>query len=140
MPYILAFSLFMIFAGLTLPRTSSRFEHVSNVPISYKISLAYSLFYFNVFWLCLVITSLIYILGHGVEYVAWPRLIPPTDFLMYEGPGFRSGNKGKGFKIPFNLDRRLVKGGIRIGGVYSNLSHRYSKTEEIEMGLKKRTE
>ena len=37
MPYILAFSLFMIFAGLTLPRTSSAFESISNVIVSYKI-------------------------------------------------------------------------------------------------------
>jgi len=104
-----------------------------------RFSLAYSLFYFDIFWLFLVAISLIYILGHGVEYVAWPRLNPPT-FLMYEGPGYRSGNNGKGFKIPFNLDRRLVKGGIRIGGVYSNLSRGYSKMEEMELGLKKRSD
>lgn len=59
---------------------------------------------------------------------------------MYDGPGFRSGNNGKGFKIPFDLDRRLVKRGIRLGGAYSNLTHRYTKTDEIEMGLKKRSD
>lgn len=104
---------------------------------------AYSLLYFNIFWSSFVILSLVYILGHGIEYVAWPRLNPPTDFLFYDGPGFKTGSKGRGFKIPFNLDRRLVKGGIKIGGAYTNLTapqHKHSKTEEIEMGLKKRTD
>ncbi|KAF8317564.1 hypothetical protein DL93DRAFT_2165436 [Clavulina sp. PMI_390] len=125
MPWVLAFSLFMIVAAISLPRTST-----------------YSLFYYVLFWFTLVALSAVYILGHGLEYVAWPRLNRPTEFLFYEGPGFRSGNHGKGFKIPFNLDRRLVKGGIRIGGSLTTpiSSHRHSKTEEIEMGLKKRTD
>lgn len=134
----------MILAGISLPRRSCTSHHVTlshDLPAHIFCEfVAYSLFYYNIFWLSFVIVSLVYILGHGVEYVAWPRLNPPTDFLFYDGPGFKSGNRGKGFKIPFNLDKRLVKGGIKIGGAYTNLTaqHRHSKTEEIEMGIKKR--
>ena len=37
-------------------------------------------------------------LVHGVDYVSWPRLLPPTDIINYSGPGYRSGNHGKGLK------------------------------------------
>lgn len=149
MPYVLAFSLFMILAGFSLPRTSSTFRFgTSATPIisSYFVSslTARSLLYFNVIWLTFALLSLVYILGHGIEYVAWPRLNPPTDFLFYDGPGYKSGAKGRGFKIPFNLDKRLVKGGVRTGGRYTNanggLLHRHSKTEEIEMGMVRKSE
>lgn len=33
---------------------------------------------------------------HGIDYVAWPRLISPTDIIYYSGPGYRSGHNGKG--------------------------------------------
>jgi len=73
MPYICAFSLFMILAGLTLPRTSH-----------------YSLTYYFLLWCLIFSLSFFYIRAHGVEYVSWPRLNPLDDVIYYDGPGFRS--------------------------------------------------
>ncbi|KAJ7462751.1 SacI homology domain-containing protein [Mycena galericulata] len=80
MPVAASFSLFMICAGLTLPRTSD-----------------YSLFYYFMLWLTVLSISLIFIFIHGIDYVSWPRLVPSTDYIYYTGPGFRSGQHGKGF-------------------------------------------
>ncbi|PPQ66105.1 hypothetical protein CVT26_010906 [Gymnopilus dilepis] len=81
MPAVAWFSLFMICAGLTLPRTSD-----------------YSLFYYFLLWFALLSVSMAYIYIHGIDYVSWPKLIPPTDIIYYNGPGFRSGHHGKGLK------------------------------------------
>ncbi|GJE87726.1 SacI homology domain-containing protein [Phanerochaete sordida] len=115
MPYMLWFSVFMIFAGLTLPRTSD-----------------YSLFYYFLFWFILVAVSLAFIVIHGIEYVNWPRLLPLSDIVHYDGPGFRSGNHGKGFGVPALDPARLNEkafGGRKRAG---------SKLGEIEMGEKHR--
>ncbi|KAJ7169488.1 SacI homology domain-containing protein [Mycena filopes] len=80
MPVLASFSLFMICAGLTLPRTSD-----------------YSLFYYFLLWFTLLSVALIFITIHGIDYVSWPRLIPSTEYIYYTGPGFRSGHHGKGF-------------------------------------------
>ncbi|OJA20427.1 hypothetical protein AZE42_09470 [Rhizopogon vesiculosus] len=79
-PYILSFSLFMICAGLTLPRTSD-----------------YSLSYYFTLWFIIASLTIMFMMVHGIEYVSWPRLIPSTDVIYYEGPGFRSAHNGKGF-------------------------------------------
>jgi len=123
MPYVLFFSVFMIFAGVILPRQSN-----------------YSLYYYNIFWFLFVALALVYILGHGIEYVQWPRLNPPNDAIFYEGPGYKSGTKGTGFTLPFGLDQHLLKRGVKFGGTFSGsgLQPRRGKVEEIEMGLKKR--
>jgi hypothetical protein len=39
---------------------------------------------------------MLFIIIHGIDYVSWPRLIPLTDIIYYNGPGFRSGHHGKG--------------------------------------------
>ncbi len=46
----------------------------------------------------LLALSLTFIAVHGIDYVSWPRLNPPTETIYYDGPGFRSGNHGKGIK------------------------------------------
>ncbi|KAI0786098.1 SacI homology domain-containing protein [Abortiporus biennis] len=116
MPYVLWFSVFMIFAGLTLPRTSD-----------------YSLFYYFLLWFSLVAVSLLFIFIHGIEYVNWPRLLPLTDIIYYEGPGFRSGHNGKGFSHPA-LD-------LKVGSNLSRTRRRAgSKLDEIEMGSKLRVD
>jgi hypothetical protein len=56
----------------------------------------YSLFYYFLIWISLFTISLAFITVHGIDYVAWPRLNPPTDIIYYSGPGFRSGHHGKG--------------------------------------------
>ncbi|GLB36461.1 putative sacI homology domain containing protein [Lyophyllum shimeji] len=88
-PVIASFSLFMICAGLTLPRTSD-----------------YSLLYYFLLWFSLLAITLAFMVIHGIDYVAWPRLIPPTDIIYYTGPGFRSGHHGKGLKDNFGLAKR----------------------------------
>ncbi|KAI0762688.1 SacI homology domain-containing protein [Fomes fomentarius] len=118
-PYILLFSLFMICAGLTLPRTSD-----------------YSLFYYFLLWFSLAFISLLFIFIHGIDYVNWPRLQPPTDIIYYDGPGYRSGHRGKGFGLFQNLTTRQANG-------FGEQQHRRAKSkrlEEIEMGTKERVD
>ncbi|KIP01492.1 hypothetical protein PHLGIDRAFT_113019 [Phlebiopsis gigantea 11061_1 CR5-6] len=116
MPYALWFSVFMIFAGLTLPRTSD-----------------YSLFYYFLFWFVWVAVSLTFIIVHGIEYVNWPRLLPLSDIVFYDGPGFRSGNHGKGFGIP-PLDP------VRDEKAYAKRRRAGSRLGEVEMGEKRRVD
>ena len=87
-------------------------------------------------WFTFMALSLIFIFTHGIDYVSWPRLIPSTDVIYYNGPGFRSGNKGKGFGGP-------------IGSVYSKAGYMWlstgrkrttSRIQEIELGTKKRVD
>jgi len=115
-PYVTSVSLFMICAGLTLPRSSD-----------------FSLLYYFILWISFAVASLIFIFIHGIDYVAWPKLLPPTDLIYYDGPGFRSGNHGKG----------LGDGFAKVQTKFAAVSrHRRisSRTEEIEMGTKKRVD
>ncbi|KAI0662534.1 SacI homology domain-containing protein [Cubamyces menziesii] len=119
-PYILFFSLFMICAGLTLPRTSD-----------------YSLFYYFLLWFTVAAISLAFIFVHGIEYVNWPRLQPLTDVIYYEGPGFRSGRKGMGLGLP--ALEKLKEGAAEQAKAIAE-QHRRVKSkrlEEIEMGTKR---
>jgi len=119
MPYAMGFSFFMICAGLTLPRTSD-----------------YSLLYYFLLWLTVFGLSTAFTFIHGLEYVSWPRLMPLTDVIYYDGPGFRSAHHGKGFGIPaldvakWKSNRLLAQAHRRAG----------SRLEEIEMGAKKRVD
>ncbi|KAI0803150.1 SacI homology domain-containing protein [Irpex lacteus] len=118
MPYVLWFSVFMIFAGLTLPRTSD-----------------YSLVYYFLLWFSLVALSLTFIFVHGIEYVNWPRLLPLSDIIHYDGPGFRSGHKGKGFGVPA-LDPRRVAAAPKLTHKRGNTN----KLDEIELGTVRKVE
>jgi len=118
-PVVAYFSLFMVLAGLTLPRTSD-----------------YSLVYYFLFWFTLLSAALVYIFVHGIDYVSWPRLLPPTDVIYYNGPGIRSGHHGKGIKGPLGYSG--VKERVKWLG-RGNLTK--SKVDEIELGdLKKRVD
>lgn len=95
----------------------------------------YSLFYYFMLWFSLLAVSLLFILINGIDYVSWPRLLPPTDIIYYSGPGFRSAHNGKGLntkKEGFGIPQRarwLGKARSRVG------------VEEVEMGeLKKRVD
>ncbi|KAI1797590.1 SacI homology domain-containing protein [Ganoderma leucocontextum] len=110
-PYILLFSLFMICAGLTLPRTSD-----------------YSLLYYFLLWISLVVVTTAFIFIHGIDYVSWPRLLPPTDIIYYDGPGFRSAHHGKGLGLP-----ALEKAQASVGEKEHRRA-RSKKLDEIEMG------
>ncbi|CAL1696347.1 unnamed protein product [Somion occarium] len=115
MPYLLWFSVFMVFAGLTLPRSSD-----------------YSLLYYFVFWFTLLSVALLFIFLHGIDYVNWPRLTPLDEIIHYDGPGFRAAWKGNGFGIP-SIDVRVK----RLGSNHRKLK---SKLDEIEMGSKIRVD
>lgn len=69
---------------------------------------------------------------HGIEYVNWPRLLPLSDIVHYDGPGFRSGHNGKGFGVPSldpaRLNEKVLASHKRAG----------SKLEQIELGEKRR--
>jgi hypothetical protein len=107
------------------------------------LSTDYSLFYYFMLWFTLLSISLIFIGINGIDYVSWPRLIPPTDIIYYTGPGFRSGHHGKGFgmtveKGRFNASKsaKWLNSGRRRTGSRVRI-------EEIEMGttgLKKRVD
>ncbi|KAK7694319.1 hypothetical protein QCA50_001501 [Cerrena zonata] len=114
MPYLLWFSVFMILAGLTLPRSSD-----------------YSLLYYFLFWFSLVTLSLSFIISHGLEYVNWPRLISLDDTINYDGPGFRKAFNGRGFGIPA-LDTKVKN--------WTSKRKVKSRLDEIEMGSKIRVD
>lgn len=77
--------------------------------------------------------AIVFILIHGIDYVSWPRLNPPTDVIYYAGPGFRSAHHGKGIKGSGAGEAMLKRmkwasNGLPRGGI-----------EEVELGtLKKR--
>jgi phosphatidylinositol 4-phosphatase len=92
----------------------------------------YSLFYYFMLWFTLLSVALLFIIIHGIAYVSWPRLIPPTDVIYYSGPGFRSANHGKGLNGDLTAKKvgRWLRGGKAPIGI-----------EEVEMGdMKKRVD
>jgi len=115
-PYVLSFSLFMILAGLTLPRSSN-----------------YSLIYYFTLWLALVVLSTVFIFIHGLDYVAWPRLIPLTETIHYSGAGFRSGRHGTGFGLDFGK----LRSGANAQWVTRGIRRSDMQMEEIELGAKR---
>ncbi|KAG8732455.1 hypothetical protein FRC11_013529, partial [Ceratobasidium sp. 423] len=114
MPHIAGFSIFMILAGLTLPRTSE-----------------YSLIYYHAIWFIFLVLSIVFIQAHGTAYVAWPRLNASAvrDVLEYDGPGYRSKQHGRG------VDKK--SGGVRMGHVGSDKGS-VGRMEEVEMGERKK--
>ncbi|KAI6005178.1 SacI homology domain-containing protein [Pisolithus orientalis] len=121
-PYIASFSLFMICAGLTLPRTSD-----------------YSLLYYFMLWFMIAMLSIIFIMLHGIEYVSWPRLIPPTDIIHYNGPGFRSAHHGKGLMGPLGKRFATPRKAIAANGIGRKRAPT-NYMEEIEKGTKSRVD
>ena len=76
---------------------------------------------------------MVFIIAHGVSYVSWPRLIPLTDTIYYDGPGYRSGDRGKGFGIKaWDFKSTVPKGAAK------RSKHAHKTTighiEEIELG------
>ncbi|KAL7420895.1 Phosphoinositide phosphatase sac1 [Cryptotrichosporon argae] len=124
MPYVLAFALTMVFAAITLPRTSDL-----------------SIYSFLLLWFFLAFVSGSYIWGNGTAYVSWPRLNPPLEILSYRGEGFRSLQRGRGLSLAsvvpvFNrgqtasvsgVGRRAVSMGARVG----------KAADEVELGKRK---
>ncbi|EAU93141.1 inositol/phosphatidylinositol phosphatase [Coprinopsis cinerea okayama7 len=114
MPAAAYFSLFMICAGMTLPRSSD-----------------YSLFYYFLLWFTVFTAAMTFILIHGIDYVAWPRLNPLTDIIYYNGPGFRSARNGMGWAGSHSQTGKKALWG----------SNGKVLTDEVELGgLKKRVD
>ena len=94
--------------------------------------LDYSLIYYFALWFTLVVLSTIFMFIHGLDYVAWPRLLPLTDIIHYNGAGFRSGHHGTGFGIDFNKLRSGANAQWVTRGIRSDM-----QMEEIELGAKR---
>lgn len=92
-------------------------------------------------WLVLATFAITFIMIYGIEYVSWPRLIPPTDIIYYEGPGFRSAHHGKGLKGSFVEKFGLSGKAFAVNAVPTRKrALTASKMEEIEMGTKQRVD
>ncbi|KAG8962908.1 hypothetical protein FRC03_003637 [Tulasnella sp. 419] len=119
MPYILGLSIAIFVTSLSLPQSLT------------------SMAYLRI--LCLIFASLsaLYIFIHGIEYVAWPRLNPPVDVIHYDGPGYKSPQRGRGqitanLPIPKWIRKHLVSS--------MKSSSSWNKLEEVEMGTKMRVD
>lgn len=66
--------------------------------------------------------SMYYLVQHGIDYVAWPRLNPLTDTIHYSGKGTFSGRHGRGF---------AASGGGKIKG--GRLEVKESGDKDMEM-------
>jgi len=84
-------------------------------------------------WFFLFAVAAVFMLIHGIEYVSWPRLIPLSDIIYYNGPGFRSAHHGKGLggkhEPSWKKTKWLSAGPARRGKV---------AVEEIELGTVKK--
>ncbi len=95
--------------------------------------LDYSLIYYFALWFTLVVVSTVFIFIHGLDYVAWPRLLPLTEVIHYNGPGFRSGRHGMGFGLDFGK----LKSGANAQWVTRGTRRSDMQMEEIELGAKR---
>ncbi|KAG8688950.1 hypothetical protein FRC08_011179 [Ceratobasidium sp. 394] len=89
-----------------------------------------------------LIISTIFISIHGTAYVAWPRLNASAvrDVLMYDGPGYRSTQHGRGMGGTVKGGKAGGGGGgVRMGHVGSEKGS-VGRMEEVEMGERKRME
>ncbi|PWZ02824.1 putative SAC1-recessive suppressor of secretory defect [Testicularia cyperi] len=112
MPWVMLFSVVMIVASLVLPRETAA-TTVSSVAgpsagHAVKSSTSTSTVYFSTIWLVVLVASFQYMVARGLDYVAWPTLNRPNDIIFYDGPGFRSGRKGRtGVVSPFS-DKNVI--------------------------------
>ena len=142
MPYVTFVSLFMICAGLTNVTFALLVCFTSFLRCApdhdSDIFTDYSLFYYFLLWFCFASLSLTFIFIHGIEYVSWPRLIPPTDVIYYNGPGFRSGHNGKGINKS-NFDAEQLNSKASAKWLSTGRKRTTSRIEEIELGTKKKS-
>jgi len=91
------------------------------------------LIYYFTLWFALVVLSTIFIFVHGLDYVAWPRLLPVAEAIHYSGAGFRSGYHGTGFGLDFGK----LKSGANAQWVTHGIRRSDMQMEEIELGAKR---
>jgi hypothetical protein len=92
-------------------------------------------------WFIIASLAIVFMMVHGIEYVSWPRLIPPTDIIHYKGPGFRSAHNGKGFTGPLaqKLDLSGQSDGLGARLLF-NGRKRALTVNGMEEGTKKRVD
>jgi hypothetical protein len=63
----------------------------------------------------ILLVAAVYIRVNGLDYVSWPKLLPPNDppagvdVLYYNGPGFHEPRHGRGFSaesLPLGPSRK----------------------------------
>ena len=118
MPWILLFALFMLFASVVLPREAK-------VAAAATGGSAGKGHYFALVWVLVALFSAQYMVARGLDYVAWPTLNRPDEVIFYDGPGFKSGQKGRtGVVKPAGLRSQaapvLSSTAGRRGAAYSN--------------------
>jgi hypothetical protein len=92
-------------------------------------------------WFIIASLAIVFMMVHGIEYVSWPRLIPPTDIIHYEGPGFRSAHNGKGFTGPLAQKLDLSGQADGLGArLLFNGRKRALTVNGMEEGTKKRVD
>jgi phosphatidylinositol 4-phosphatase len=128
MPFVFYIACFMICAGLTLPRSSGKCHSlIATHYFTFPSDLP--LFFYFIVWTCVLVVALIFIIINGVDYVNWPRLIPLTDIIEYNGPGTKTSRNGRGFPSLHNdKQKRPVP--------KSTDSHRHK--DELDHGAKER--
>lgn len=99
MPWIFLFALVMLFASAVLPRHTAA-QTIASVAgndagAAVKQSSLSSHLYFFTLWLVVAVGSLQFMVSRGLDYVAWPTLNRPDETIFYDGPGFKSGAKGR---------------------------------------------
>ncbi|CBQ67575.1 probable SAC1-recessive suppressor of secretory defect [Sporisorium reilianum SRZ2] len=127
MPWVFFFALSMVFASLVLPRhtAAQTIASVAGQDAGNAVKRASHVYFFTL-WLVVAIGSLQFMVARGLDYVAWPTLNRPDETIFYDGPGFKSGAKGRsGVVNPLkanraqNGDAKMSSGAGRRGEAYS---------------------
>lgn len=69
----------------------------------------YSLLYYFALWWAVFAAALGYMTNNGIDFVSWPKLLPPTDIIYYTGPGFRSARHGMGVSGAKDVSAAMAK-------------------------------
>jgi len=70
MPLILLISVFVLIFGWAIAKPIYQYLYPTQT--------------FVFFWFSAAVLSIVYIFAHGIDYVAWPRLIPLDDAINYQ--------------------------------------------------------
>ncbi|SNX81489.1 probable SAC1 - recessive suppressor of secretory defect [Melanopsichium pennsylvanicum] len=119
MPWVLLFALSMLFASLVLPRHTAAQTLASvgggGAADALGKSSTLSHVYFFSLWLVVAMGAFQFMVSRGLNYVAWPTLNRPDETIFYDGPGFKSGAKGRSGAVnPFKGGAQMnPKGAVK---------------------------
>jgi hypothetical protein len=104
--------------------------------------LDYALQYYFILWFLLAGLAFTVITTYGISYVRWPLMLPLTDIIYYEGPGFRSARNGMGLDGFGRFVSSKLSQGAGVGAklMAGSRARALSRSEEIEMGKLKRVD